>query len=94
MSTESPRAPTPRNFTDLLRSSAAQIAVRARKRAAERVGVDYVGTAARAPVVRSTATQAHPYSSFEHGGLRRFERNPLARGRFDRGSDLPPFRIT
>lgn len=42
---------------------------------------------------RSTATESYPYSSFEQGGIRRFERSPFARGLFDGSADLPPFRV-
>jgi hypothetical protein len=94
MSTESPR-----NFTDLAGNPAAgEMAARVAKQTAARLSVDirYVGAdepAARM-VERSTSTESHPYSSFEQGGIRRFERVPFARGPFEGGSDLPPFRVS
>ena len=45
-------------------------------------------------IARFTATESYPYSSFEQGGVRRFERSPFARGLFERGGDLPPFRVS
>jgi hypothetical protein len=94
MSTESNR-----DFTDLAtESTAKQIAATAAKRAAAgaRVAIRYVGAEDRIAraVVRSTETQTHPYSSFEQGGIRRFERSAFARGPFDGGADLPPFRVS
>lgn len=95
MSTES----TTRNITDLAtETSAQQIAVTVAKQAAAQASVDirYVGAEdanARA-VVRSTGTESHPYSSFEQGGVRRFERSPFTRGPFEGSGDLPPFRVS
>jgi hypothetical protein len=95
MSTES----TTRNITDLATHSAAkQIAATVAKQAAAQANVDirYVGAEdanARA-IARSTETESHPYSSFEQGGVRRFERPPFARGPFEAGRDLPPFRVS
>ena len=94
MSTES----TTCNLTDLAaRTTAKQIAAVVAKQAAALASVDirYVGAEdanARA-LVRSTATESHPYSSFEQGGVRRFERSPFARGPFEGGGDLPSFRV-
>ncbi len=94
MSTESPR-----NCTELAGTPAAGgIAARLGKRSAARVSVDIRYVEADDPtarvVARSTATESHPYSSFEQGGVRRFDRVPFARGLFDRRSDLPPFRVS
>jgi hypothetical protein len=94
MSTESPR-----NCTDLAGNPAAgDIAVRVGKQTAARVSVEIRYVEADEPlarvVARSTATESHPYSSFEQGGVRRFDRVPFARGPFDGTPDLPPFRIS
>jgi len=60
------------------------------------VDIRYVGAecANAREVVRSTQTESHPYSSFEQGGVRRFERSPFARGPFEGGAHLPPFRVS
>jgi len=87
------------HFTDLATgAAAAQIAARVGKQAAARACVDIrcvraVGVAARS-AARSTDTEAYPYSSFEQGGVRRFDRSPFARGPFEAGPDLPPFRVS
>ena len=94
MSTES----TTRNVTDLATHTIAKrIAATVAKQAAAQARVDirYVGAEdanARA-LVRSIATESHPYSSFEQGGIRRFERSPFARGPFEGRGDLPSFRV-
>jgi hypothetical protein len=77
--------------------SATQIAAQVGKQAAARADVDvrYVGAedAIARSVARSTATESYPYSSFEEGGVRRFERSPFARRPFGGAADLPPFRV-
>jgi len=79
-------------------TTAQQIAATVAKQAAAQANVDirYVGAedAITRAVVRSTETESHPYSSFEHGGVRRFERSPFARGPFEGSGDLPPFRVS
>jgi hypothetical protein len=95
MNTES----TTRDSTDLAsQTTAKRIGATVAKQAAAQANVDihYVGaenTVARA-VLRSTETESHPYSSFEYGGVRRFERSPFARGPFEGAGDLPPFRVS
>jgi hypothetical protein len=86
------------HLTGLARPAATQIAASVARQSAARAGVDirHMGaedTIARA-VARSTVTESYPYSSFEQGGVRRFERSPFARGPFDSRPDLRPFRIS
>ncbi len=87
------------NFTDLAEDLAAgEIAASVAKQAASRASVEIRCVGADEPnsrvVERSTRTEAHPYTNFRHGGVRRFDRTPFARGPFDGGSDLPPFRVS
>ena|SRR5215831_6546072 len=87
------------DFTRLAGDPAArQIAAGIGKQAAAGASVRIRHIGARRPisrsVARSTATEAHPYSSFEQGGVRRFERALLARGPFAARPDLPPFRVS
>ncbi len=72
---------------------AAHIAASLGKQAAAHADVDirYVGAEER--ISRSTATESYPYSSFEQGGVRRFERSPFARAPFEGSGHLPPFRV-
>jgi len=88
-----------RNFTELATgAAAAQIAASVGKQAAARAGVDIrcMGAveAISRPLPRSTDTEAYPYSSFEQGGVRRFDRSPFTRGPFEARPDLPPFRVS
>jgi hypothetical protein len=92
------------------RSTARQIAATVAKQAAAHANVDIRPVGAEdaitspwpspvlsriaAAVVRSTETESYPYSSFEQGGVRRFERSPFARRPFQGGGDLPPFRVS
>jgi len=88
--------------------AAGPIAARLAKQAAARADVDirYLGaekaitrrsraspSGAVSGIARSTAIESYPYSSFEQGGVRRFERPPFTRGLFDGSGDLPPFRV-
>lgn len=98
MSTESTGARAPRSFTDLVSvPGASRIAAGVGQQAAARANVDirYVGAedeVARS-AARSAATESYPYSSFERGGVRRFEHSPFTRGLFEGSGELPPFRV-
>ena len=88
-----------RSLTDLAKDPAAgEIAASMARQATSRVTVEVryarAGDADSSTVEKSTATEAHPYTSFEQGGVRRFDRTPFARGPFGAGSDLTPFRVT
>ncbi len=72
---------------------AARIAATLGKQAAAHADVDIRYVGAEDTIARSTATESYPYSSFERGGVRRFERPPFARGPFEGSGDLPPFRV-
>jgi hypothetical protein len=94
MSTESTR-----HCTDLATQTAAtRIATTVAKQAAAHAGVDIRCVGAKdslaRTLVRSTETETYPYSSFEQGGIRRFERSAFARGPFESGADLPRFRVS
>ena len=88
-----------RNSTDLAEDPAAgEIAASMARQATSRVTVELryarADDADSSAIQKSTATEAHPYTSFEQGGVRRFERTPFARGPFGAGSDLTPFRLS
>ena len=72
---------------------AGQLAASLAKQAAAGASVDIRCMGAEDEIARSTQTESYPYSSFEQGGVRRFERSPFARGLFDGSGDLPPFRV-
>jgi len=78
--------------------AAGAIAASMTRRATSRATVEirYVGAddADSRVVDTATDTESHPYTSFEQGGVRRFDRTPFSRGPFAGGSDLPPFRVS
>jgi hypothetical protein len=88
------------NFTDLAEGLAAgEIAASVAKQTASRASVEIRFVGADEPNSRAVETEApdgpaHPYTSFEQGGVRRFDHSPFARGPFDAGSDLPRFRVS
>ena len=77
MSTESTRAFTDLAFTDLVtHPAAAEIAASVAKQVVVKATVEL------RRIARSMATEAYPYSSFEHGGVRRFDRPAAPPPRF------------
>jgi hypothetical protein len=73
---------------------AAQLAANLGKQAAAGTDVDIRCVGAEDGITRSTQIESYPYSSFEQGGVRRFERSPFTRGPFAGSGDLPPFRVS
>ena len=70
---------------------AGQLAASLAKQAAAGANVDIRYVGAEDDIARATETES--YSSFEQGGVRRFEHSPFTRGLFEGSSDLPPFRV-